>query len=210
VYAAKPRRCRAWRVSSGDRGPTGHLENLGRGSKSDDALSVLWFERETPECQLVYQIFYRPVLCIQNVKIPRRQKQIRRRRESSAPENLCAIALRTLQTGTPADHTSSPSITTREPMSFSAICANASSTVASGSMVQRFRPFCSSRSFTVISRPLLLCPNFRRAVDTLSPAGYATLIWLNTGAADARVRPATQFRSWPLTGRPNPTRWTAF
>jgi hypothetical protein len=32
-------------------------------------------------------------------------------------------------------------------------------------------------------------PPLWRAVDTLSPAGYATLIWLNTGAADARVRP---------------------
>src|ERR1700719_5253000 len=55
---------------------------------------------------------------------------------------------------------SSPSITTREPMSFSAIFANASSTVASGSMVQRFWPFCSSRCFTVMSRPLLLVRTF--------------------------------------------------
>src|SRR5271166_525083 len=47
----------------------------------------------------------------------------------------------------------SPSITTREPTSLSAIVATASSTVASGSMVQTFRPFCSSRCLIVILRP---------------------------------------------------------
>jgi hypothetical protein len=84
VYAAKPPRCRAWRVSSGQRGPTARQESRDRGSKSDDVLSVLWSEREPSECRPVYQVLRSPVLCILSAQIPGWQKRIRPPCESFA------------------------------------------------------------------------------------------------------------------------------
>ena len=52
-------------------------------------------------------------------------------------------------------------------------------------------------------------------VEPIKPlAGFLVVVDVRpiaeNGTLVSNVSAALQFRSWPLTGRPNPTRWTAF